>query len=294
MVTALLEGLGELYDKRKHLFSQEDIGKLLQILELLLTCPIGMDVIMHPSVVQKSCIQLLQKVVSYSEETYKLAFNLLVSLLPPEQEIDQLLINANKTISPVKFANSLQKELVKLLQGKRDMWLDVVHVLGYLVKTRYLVWTTIDTSSAKWLSRAKVPFYYPLWLNTVKLLEQVVSENLPLEEPNARVWTELVTAFSNFLFFDDAPEDIYVVATEDSSDEEEHEKKDRDVMIIRLIENVCLPNTKNATEETRHTLIDLLSKASTLAPRSLAEESLKAMFRLVARGSQAAETNENE
>lgn len=195
------------------------------------------------------------------------------------------------------------------------MWLDVVHVLGYLAKTRYLIWHSVDTSSAKWLARAKVPFYYSLWISTIKLLEQVVAENLPItdnEQSDPRVWTELTTAFSNFLFYGDMTENSYTNIPEESSDEEEENErnsgevkiyilasiliivaaKDRDVMVIQLIERVCLPNSKTASKEVRNDLIQILRKASTLSPRPLGEESLRALFRLVAKGSEVAITDE--
>lgn len=66
MVTLLLEGFGELYEKRRQLFSQDDICNLLRLVKSFMICPISMDVIIHPSVIQKACILLLQKIVRNS------------------------------------------------------------------------------------------------------------------------------------------------------------------------------------------------------------------------------------
>lgn len=307
-IMMLVEGLTELYKNRQNIFSQSDVIQMIELAHKLLRCPTAMDVIMHPSSIQKACLVLISTISSYSEETYDHVFEELSSLLPSRSDIDEQLevqerekyaknLPPPKSLHPpVKLAIAVQKELVECIVNAPDnvqkkLYHRLVGVLGTMMLTKYIIFRRVDPSS-KSMRNASPPFFYPLWKSTIKLFESVISNSSKHfdkesdEETVNQMWFDFCQAIETFLFpsaTGDASEleNHKNANSDDDSDESDDELgEDEEIQLVHLIEKHALPHCRAASGQVKRRILSILERATRTSPKPIAAESLKCLFRL--------------
>jgi hypothetical protein len=323
-ITFLIEGLIELYKARREIFSQEDIKQLLQLNHRFLLCPAANDVIVHPSAIQKTCLSFVREIYSYSEATYELVFDDLSSILPTREQIQQQLEmqekervynNTNlpppKALQPpVKLAIAVQKDLVELCclnapeSVRKRLFHRLVNVLGTMMLTKYVVFTRPDPTS-KSMARGKPPFFYPLWKHTIKLFGSVISsslEHFDIEENTETVnsmWRDFCLAIETFLFpsehdlgdFDEKSDDE---DSESESDDDVGGRENEEILLINQIEKHALPHCISASGDIKKRILSILERTTHTAPKPVASEAMKCLFRLIKEASDACDKQETE
>ncbi|KAL0487281.1 mon2 [Acrasis kona] len=296
LITLMLEGIQELYQENCQIFlTHVDVNWFVGLLVDLMLCSTSMDVIMHPSVIQKSCLAVMDKV---KVQNPKIIFNACKNLLPNKNILEDLVaVKSHEMLLPVGLCNKVQDCLVSLVSVDPGMWLDVLQTLGDMCRTRFVVWNQIDADKVghkKWLTRIKVPLVYPLWYASIQQVQNIMLSQLASNDNNDHhTWDVCMNTITGYLFHGDPEQEDFQghalpSTTNDDDDESStNSRLDPDVMVVQLIETVCLPYCAS-DPKTLSLWVQLLYRSSLTAPRVLAQESLQAMFRLVAKASQQA------
>jgi histone H3/H4 len=309
-ITFLADGLLELYNSRKDIFSQEDINHVIQLAHKFIVCPAAMNVIMLPSTIQKTFLSLITTVCHYSDETYDQVFKELASILPSRssienqlqiQERERFMKSSNlpppKTLQPpVKLAIAVQKDLVECVMNAPDtvqkrLYHHLVNVLGAMMLTKYVIFTRADPNVKS--MTGSPPFFYPLWKSTIKHFESVISNSSKHFDKESNIetvnnmWFDFCQAVETFLFpasndlNNEYEEKIKKIDKSDSDTDEELGIEDEEIQLIRLIEKYALPHCQSASGDVKKRILSILERATHNSPKPIAAESLKCIFRLI-------------
>ncbi|EFC49036.1 hypothetical protein NAEGRDRAFT_78277 [Naegleria gruberi] len=289
-ITQLLDGIGKLYEQQQNggesIFTQEDIRNVINyLIDQFLVCPAAVNVIIFPSAVQRSCMDLVCKISSFSDETREYIFDILSNHLPSKNSIRKGQIE-----TPVKYAVLLQKTLLECccLQAptavRQKLFKQTIQLLGDMIQTKF-----VKQSNQK---------SYFLWKSSIKGLENVVKacvispEDSFVKDVDEETWKDLCIAIEEFLFHES-----YIESTdedeeyEDSSSEEDNaeteEETDESILLTELISKFVLVHIDATTVKKR--LLMILEKATHLAPKKVAKHSLKTLFYFVSNATQKLE-----
>ncbi|KAL9646215.1 hypothetical protein ABK040_008088 [Willaertia magna] len=306
-VTTLLEGIGKLFDQQQldptneeiKIFTQEDVDKVITyLIDQLITGPAAtMGFVVFPSQVQRTCLELISKIVVFSEETRELLFTTLVKHLPSKQSISKGVID----YPPLKFAIHLQKVLIEncCLQAphsvQKHLFPQIIQTLGDMMLTKF-------AKPSKNLNQN-----YFLWRSSVKLFEKVITTCLNSEiednlanELSDDIWNDICTAIENFLFFEKDKTNTIGKDEDDSDSESEDdvddngETLDESILLTNLISDYILLHTYKASPSVKSRFLLLLERASQLAPKPVAKHSLRSLFGFVSKATQILDQINNE
>ena len=295
-ITTLLEGIGKLYEQQQQnpnneeirIFTQDDIDKVIEyLIHQFLTCPAAVNVIIFPSAVQRSCLETVTKIATFSDRSREHIFEILSSNLPSKQSIKKGQIDV-----PVKFAILLQKTLVEVcclqapLAVKQKIFRPLVQLLGEMMLTKF----------SKPANNSQKP--YTLWKSSVKYFEKVVKSCIAesseefVTQIDEDTWSDVCLAIEGFLFHEtnsNSKSDSDDDDSESSDDDNNEEHVDGSILLTNLVSHSILLHTNNASSSVKRRFLILIEKATHLAPKPVAKHSMKTLFSFVANGTERLE-----